>query len=140
MRERDGVLGLPMIVNREDRRPARQVLARGVPDRDRDGRGDRACSRARRALIVPRTRFAPVKTTNDLLALRSRRLRLTDDARVELVPATASRSSTLDSDHYKLMRDFDARFPAGPPSLKEADRFEVEGDVTFGADVVVRGR
>ena len=37
------------------------------------------------------------------------------------------------------MRDFDARFPAGPPSLVECDRFVVEGDVTFGAGVVVRG-
>ena len=45
----------------------------------------------------------------------------------------------LDSDHFKLMRDFDARFPAGPPSLRECDRFVVEGDVRFGAGVVARG-
>jgi UTP--glucose-1-phosphate uridylyltransferase len=45
----------------------------------------------------------------------------------------------LDSDHFKLLRDFEARFPAGPPSLAECDRFVVEGDVRFGAGVVVRG-
>ena len=45
----------------------------------------------------------------------------------------------LDSQHYKLIRDFDAHFPAGPPSLKECDRLTVEGDVVFGANVVLRG-
>ncbi len=69
-----------------------------------------------RALIVPRTRFAPVKTTDDLLALRSDAYRLTDDARVELVRESVP-IVTLDPDHYKLMRDFDARFPDGPLSL-----------------------
>ena len=45
----------------------------------------------------------------------------------------------LDAGVYKLLGDFDARFPDGPPSLREADRLEVVGDVTFGRDVVVRG-
>jgi UTP--glucose-1-phosphate uridylyltransferase len=43
------------------------------------------------------------------------------------------------SDEFKLLQDFDARFGAGPPSLVEAERLTVEGDVTFGKDVVVRG-
>ena len=53
-----------------------------------------------RALRVPRARFAPVKTTDDLLALRSDAYVLTDDARVALVrpAATARRSWTLDPD------------------------------------------
>jgi UTP--glucose-1-phosphate uridylyltransferase len=45
----------------------------------------------------------------------------------------------LDDDHYKLLRDFDSRFPEGAPSLVECERLAVEGDVTFGRDVVVRG-
>ena len=45
----------------------------------------------------------------------------------------------LDSDHYKLLADFEARFPGGAPSLRECRRLEVDGDVTFGRDVVVRG-
>ena len=48
LEERDGVLGLPMIVNRKTVDPDRPVVARGGPARDRDGRGDRACSTARR--------------------------------------------------------------------------------------------
>ena len=43
---------------------------------------------------------------------------------------------TLDPDHFKLLRDFEDRFPDGPPSLAECERFEVEGDVRFGAGVV----
>ena len=45
----------------------------------------------------------------------------------------------LDQRYYKLLDDFEARFPAGPPSLLKADRLVVHGDVTFGAGVVVRG-
>ena len=47
--------------------------------------------------------------------------------------------AVLDDDHFKLVRDFDAHFPAGAPSLREAERLIVEGDVTFGRDVAVRG-
>ena len=45
----------------------------------------------------------------------------------------------LDPKHYKLLDDFEAHFPAGPPSLIDAKRLRVQGDVTFGRDVVVRG-
>ena len=45
----------------------------------------------------------------------------------------------LDPDHYKLVGDFDARFPVGPPSLVACDALRVEGDVRFGDGVVVRG-
>merc|ERR1712151_1240315 len=38
------------------------------------------------AVVIPRSRFAPVKTTNDLLALRSDAYQLTPDFRVMLAP------------------------------------------------------
>merc|ERR1719174_2351457 len=41
------------------------------------------------ALVIPRSRFAPVKTTNDLLALRSDAYMLTPDFRIELHPDRA---------------------------------------------------
>ena len=137
MRERDGVLGLPMIRNQKTVDPGDKSSPAVFQIETAMGAAIEVFDGAR-ALIVPRTRFAPVKTTDDLLALRSDAYRLTADARVELVRDSVP-IVTLDTDHYKLMRDFDARFPKGPVSLKEADRFEVEGDVTFGADVVARG-
>jgi UTP--glucose-1-phosphate uridylyltransferase len=38
-----------------------------------------------------------------------------------------------------MIRDFEERFPGGPPSLVDCDRLVVEGDVTFGRGVVARG-
>jgi UTP--glucose-1-phosphate uridylyltransferase len=93
------------------------------------------------ALEVSRHRFAPVKTTNDLLVVRSDFYVLTD--RWHLEPAAGREPGSifvdLDPDVYKLVRDFDARFPHGSPSLVECRRLVVRGDVTFGRDVVVRG-
>ena len=45
----------------------------------------------------------------------------------------------LDSKHYKLVPDLESHFPGGPPSLVACDRLTIEGDVSFGAGVVVRG-
>jgi len=92
-------------------------------------------------LCVPRSRCVPVKTTNDLLGLRSDVYTLTEESRVEPV---AQRDGELpyvelDSRFYKLLDEFERRFPAGPPSLREAERFVVRGDVTFGGGVQVRG-
>ena len=94
-----------------------------------------------RPVAVPRTRFSPVKTTEDLLALRSDAYVLADDARVELAPERDGTPPVvdLDDDYYKLLRDFDARFPEGAPSLVACERLAVEGDVRFGREVVVRG-
>jgi len=81
-----------------------------------------------------------VKTTNDLLALRSDAYVLHEDHRVELAPERDEPPVIdLDSAFYKLVGDFEARFPAGPPSLVACERLTVSGDVTFGRGVVARG-
>ena len=93
-------------------------------------------------VAVPRTRFAPVKTTNDLLVVRSDVYVLHDDARLEPAPERGSSPPPmvdLDPRFFKLLADFEARFPAGPPSLVKADRLLVRGDVTFGAASVIAG-
>jgi UTP--glucose-1-phosphate uridylyltransferase len=140
MRERDNVLGLPMIRNEKTVDPADKSTPAVYQLETAMGAAIQVFEGAR-ALAVPRTRFAPVKTTDDLLALRSDAYILEDDATVLLAPEREGRVPfvALDSDHFKLMRDFDERFPEGPPSLVECDRFVVEGDVRFGAGVVVRG-
>ena len=92
-----------------------------------------------RAVQVPRSRFAPVKTTNDLLVVWSDAYALTDDGRMTATFDGAAPVVTLDDEFYKLVPDFQARFPSGPPSLRGCTRLRVEGEVTFGADVVVEG-
>ena len=134
---RGGVLGLPMIVNRKTVDPndpsspavVQLETAMGAAIGVFEGAG---------ALRVPRSRFTPVKTTSDLLVVRSDAYRLGEDWTVSTArdqPPVVS----LDPEYYKLMGDFDPRFRGGPPSLLEAERLTVEGDVTFGRDVKVRG-
>jgi UTP--glucose-1-phosphate uridylyltransferase len=136
----DGVLELPLIVNRKTVDPrdggSTPVLQLESAMGAAIGLFDGA-----QVLEVPRTRFAPVKTTDDLLVLRSDVYRVLDDFRVEPIPERASELPyvELDSRYYKLMDAFERRFPDGPPSLREAERLVVDGDVTFGAGVVVKG-
>jgi UTP--glucose-1-phosphate uridylyltransferase len=129
---------LPLIVNRKTVDPtdksSTKVLqletAMGAAVSTIDGAG---------ALEVPRTRFAPVKTTDDLLVARSDLWELRDDgAMVPHFDGTPPVVS-LDKAHFGMLRDFEARFPAGAPSLVGAERLEVRGDVTFTGPVTVRG-
>jgi UTP--glucose-1-phosphate uridylyltransferase len=92
-----------------------------------------------RALEVPRHRFAPVKTTDDLLVARSDLYDLTDDGR--MVPTWTGDAPVvkLDKDAFAMLGDFERRFAGGAPSLARASALTVEGDVTFGARVTVEG-
>ena len=93
------------------------------------------------ALRVPRSRFAPVKTTDDLLALRSDAYIMTDDYRVLPNPERLQGPPVvrLDPRFYRRIDDLDARFPSGAPSLLQCDALTVEGDVQFGRSVVCVG-
>ena len=137
--ERDGVLGLPMIVNHKTVDPTDPSSPDVVQLETAMGAAIGVFEGAA-AVHVPRARFAPVKTTSNLLVVRSDAYELADDWTVRLAPGREAAPLVELSDEFKLLSDFDERFPAGPPSLVEAERLEVEGDVRFGADVVVRGR
>ena len=141
LEQRDGVLGLPMIVNRKTVDPGDPASPEVYQLETAMGAAIDVFDGAR-AIRVPRTRFAPVKTTNDLLALRSDAYVLHDDGCIALAPDRSGEGAPLvelDPEHFKLLRDFDARFPAGAPSLVACERLTVQGDVAFGAGVVVRG-
>jgi UTP--glucose-1-phosphate uridylyltransferase len=92
-----------------------------------------------RAVQVPRTRFAPVKTTNDLLVVWSDAYELTADGRMNPTFEGSGPVVTLDDDYFKLVPDFEQRFAQGAPSLRGCRRLQVDGDVTFGSGVVVEG-
>jgi UTP--glucose-1-phosphate uridylyltransferase len=139
LRERDGVIGLPMIVNEKTVDPSDSSTPPVYQLETAMGAAIGVFQGAR-AIRVPRSRFVPVKKTSDLLVLRSDAYVLGEDARIELAAGRdAAPLVELDDDHFKLLADFDARFPEGPPSLARAQRLEVKGDVTFGRDVAVRG-
>jgi UTP--glucose-1-phosphate uridylyltransferase len=137
---RGGVLGLPMIVNRKTVDPSDPSSPEVIQLETAAGAAIDVFEGAR-AVRVPRRRFAPVKTTGDLLVVRSDAYTLTEAAHVEPAPERDGRPPHVDLDtrFYKLLRDFEERFPAGPPSLLACERLTVAGDVAFGRDVVVRG-
>jgi UTP--glucose-1-phosphate uridylyltransferase len=137
--ERDGVLGLPMIVNKKTVDPNDSSSPEVVQLETAMGAAIGVFEGAA-AVHVPRSRFAPVKTTSHLLVVRSDAYELADDWTVQLAPGRDRAPIVELSSEFKLLRDFETRFPAGPPSLVEAERLDVDGDVRFGRDVRVRGR
>jgi len=137
---RQGVLELPLIVNRKTVDPRDPDTTPVIQLESAMGAAIGSFPGAS-LLLVPRTRFAPVKTTDDLLVLRSDVYTVSEDLDVEPANGSADRLPyvELDKRYYRLIDDFERRFPDGPPSLRDAERLVVHGDVTFGADVRVRG-
>jgi UDP-N-acetylglucosamine pyrophosphorylase len=100
------------------------------------------CFKTSGALVVPRARFSPVKTTSDLLALRSDAYCVREDFSLTLAESRHGEPPrvTLDPRYYRIMADFNKHFAEGAPSLVECDSFTVEGNIDFAAGVVCRGR
>ena len=88
------------------------------------------------AIVVPRSRFVPVKSTNELLLLRSDTYRIDDDwvPRAEVSPLPVVSLSGA----YRRLDDYQARLPQAP-SLRQARSLTVQGDWSFGREVVVEG-
>ena len=94
------------------------------------------------AIRVPRTRFAPVKKCQDLLVVWSDCYVLTDDYYVIQNPRRkiGTLAVRLDSRYYKKIDQLKARFPYGAPSLVDCESLDVEGDILFGKNVVIKGK
>ena len=135
--ERRGILGLPLIKNAKTVDPADASSVPVIQLETAMGTAVEAFEGAT-AIEVPRSRFLPVKTTNDLLLLRSDVYEVDDAGLLQMVPERAC-TVNLDPRYYKKIRDFEARFPHGVPSVRQAKSLTVEGDWTFGADVVAIG-
>ncbi len=140
LHETDGILSLPLIVNRKTVDPRDGDSPAVIQLESAMGAAIESFAGAE-LLLVPRTRFAPVKTTDDLLVLRSDVYTISDEMVVAPLPERATQLPyvELDKRFYKLIDAFEARFPDGPPSLRAAERLLVSGDVTFGAGVTVEG-
>jgi UTP--glucose-1-phosphate uridylyltransferase len=138
---RDGdTLELPVIVNRKSVDPRDGTSTPVIQLESAMGAAIGSFPGAR-VLLVPRTRFVPVKSTDDLLVLRSDVYTLSPDLDVVAAPELGGELPyvALDKRYYRLLDEFEARIPDGPPSLRAAQRLVVHGDVTFGAGVIVRG-
>jgi len=140
LNQKDNILGLPMIRNlktvdsQDPNSPSVYQLETAM------GSAITVFPNAQ-AVRVPRTRFAPVKTTNDFLAVGSDAYIITDDFRVILNPQRTLPPPVinLDPDYYKLIKDMETRFPHGSPSLIACEQFTVKGDIKFGRDIIIQG-
>lgn len=134
--ERNGVLGLPLIRNEKTVDPSN-------PDSPKVYQLESAMGAAievfhgAQAIAVGRDRFLPVKTTNELMLVRSDVFSLGDDARlianVDRIPEI-----DLDARYFKLVDDFEERMVV-VPSLRKAESLVVRGDWTFDTPATVVG-
>jgi len=135
LEERGGVLGLPIIRNEKSVDPKDPSSPSVVQIESAMGAAIEVFHGAT-AIVVPRSRFLPVKTTNELVLLRSDLYEWGDDdiprATVNTLPVVSLAST------YKKIGDLDARMPS-PLQLRDATSLTVIGDWTFGADVKVVG-
>ena len=131
-----GVLPLPMIRNNKTVDP-RDKKSTAVVQLEIAMGAAIECFEGAAAIDVPRSRFAPVKTTADLLALRSDAYEILDDGQVRLA---ASRNGVppniILSDDYKLVDQLD---PLGVPGLLNCDSLKISGPVHFSDGVVIEG-
>ncbi len=133
---RAGVMGLPLIRNVKNVDPRDPSSPKVVQIESAMGAAVEVFDGAT-AIEVPRSRFLPVKTTNDLALLRSDVYDVAEDghvaAAVDDVPLVR-----LDKQYYGTIDAFEQRM-AQVPSLREARSLTVHGDWTFGSGVRVVG-
>jgi UTP--glucose-1-phosphate uridylyltransferase len=98
------------------------------------------------AVRVPRSRFFPVKSCNDLLALRSDCYVLEENNNLQVNPKrlASGRADTikirLDPRYYGIIDLLDRRFKEGLPSLVDCESLSIEGDVYFESGVTIKDR
>ncbi|SDU10022.1 UTP--glucose-1-phosphate uridylyltransferase/phosphoglucomutase [Verrucomicrobium sp. GAS474] len=98
------------------------------------------------AIEVPRTRFLPVKTTNDLLGLRSDAYEVTPDASLRLRADRKEISGSeegpfieLDPAHYRFTDQLTDLFGSRAPSLKKCRSLRVQGLLRFSQGIEIVG-
>jgi len=87
------------------------------------------CFSGASAIVVPRTRFAPVKKCDDLLLLRSDAYMINADFIPVLNPLCGGKAPviSLDSKKYKLVGKLEEATVGGIPSLVHCERLKIKG-------------
>ena len=134
---RQGILGLPLIRNVKHLDPGDPSTPEVIQVETAMGAAVEVFEGSQ-LIEVGRDRFVPVKTTNDLLVLRSDVYQIGKDFVLDQV-AEEVPFVDLDGDYYKFVGEFDKRFPEGAPSMLKARSLRIEGDWTFGRGVQVVG-
>jgi UTP--glucose-1-phosphate uridylyltransferase len=98
------------------------------------------CFQGAGAVEVPRSRFSPVKSTADLLGVRSDAYELDAEFRLELRPERNGVPPIVKlDDNYKLVDKFEELFANSVPSLIRCRSLTINGKVKFEAGVEIVG-
>ena len=140
LQSRDFYLGLPMIRNQKTVDPRDPGSPKVYQIETAVGSAIGVFEGAS-AIRVARSRFAPVKNTNDLLEVRSDLYKLDTDFQITPEPERIHSMPEIDLDRrfYQRIDDFERHFSSGIPSLIECQHLKVTGEVIFGSDVKLRG-
>jgi len=131
-----GVLPLPMIRNRKTVDP-RDKTSPAVIQLETAMGAAIECFAGATAIAVPRSRFAPVKSTADLLALRSDAYEILDNGKVRLHPDRHAVPPLITlCDDYKLVDQLDA---LGVPGLRHCRSLTITGPAHFPPGTVLEG-
>lgn len=134
--KRDGYLGLPVIRNAKTVDPSDPDSAEVYQLETGMGSAIEVFEGSR-AIEVDRSRFLPVKTTNDLLLIRSD---VYDVAETGILTKMVAHTPSIDLDpaHFGHIANFEQRCEH-VPSLVGASSLTVSGDYTFPAGSIVTG-
>jgi len=139
LQEAGGFLPLPVIQNRKTVDPRNKKSTPVVQLETAMGAAI-ACFPDASALVVPRTRFAPVKTTADLLTLRSDAYQISEAGEVALAASRNGVPPKVDlDDNYKLVDQLEAAIRNGAPSLMHCRSLHVIGKFRFNSGVQIIG-
>lgn len=128
-----GFIPLPMIMNSKTVDPKDDSSQKVIQLETAMGAAIE-CFKGATAIVVPRTRFAPVKKCDDLMLLRSDAY-LMENNKPVLNPACGGTAPTmsLDSKKYKLVGAFEKATTGGIPSLVKCTKLKISGLVRMSS-------
>jgi UTP--glucose-1-phosphate uridylyltransferase len=135
----NGLLPLPLIRNEKTIDPRDKSTPKAFQLETAMGAAIE-CFEGAGAIQVKRNRFSPVKTTSDLLAVRSDAYELDAEFRLVLRPERNDEPPVVKlSDHYKLVDQFEPLVALGLPSLVRCKSLAIEGKMEFEPGVEIVG-
>lgn len=135
-----GILNLPLIQNIKTIDPNNSFSHKVIQMETAMGSAI-TCFKDAVAIRIPKSRFVPVKTTNELLGLWSNAFVLDKNSLVVTNPNRKAGyiAINLDPQYFKTIADLQARFAEGAPDLLACKQLTVVGDVKFGTNIKVIG-
>ncbi len=142
--EKHGTIKLPMILNPKNLDP-RHEFSQLVYQIETAMGSAVSIIEGATAIRVSRSRFFPVKTCNELLAVRSDCFLFSDDNQLIINPERGQDDNhfniniDLDPRYYRKIDMFNKRFANGVPSLVDCESLTIIGDVLFEGNVKIKG-